>query len=118
MRPPRYQFPEEVRTATRSTASRMIASGDVAQSPEELAAWIDASPDVEATLREGGYGTEFNAEDLYPLLQAMLAHQGVREPAAAAPERKPQLLWIGGAILLLLLIVLVVFLTGGARVGN
>jgi hypothetical protein len=85
MRPPRYQFPEEVRSATRRMASVMVRDGSIARTPEELEGWIAQSQEVREPLIRGGYGTEFTAEDLYPLLEAMVTKAGGPPPAAAVP---------------------------------
>ena len=118
MRPPRYRFPEEVRSATRLTASRMVAEERVAQSPEQLEAWIAENADVSATLQAGGYGTAFAAEDLYPLLQAMLEHRGIPGSAAAeTPSHNPRRRWVGIAVVVIVaaaLLLLVWAWTAGA----
>jgi hypothetical protein len=110
MRPPRYRFPDEVRSTTRGIASRMIEEGRIAQGPEELHAWISQTPDVEASLRRGGYGTAFTAEDLFPLLQAFVAR--ARGPAPEGddlPARSSRRNWlVAGVLLLVLVIVLLV----------
>jgi hypothetical protein len=115
MRPPRYRFPDSVRTTTRSIASRMIQTGEVASTPEELDAWITRNPEEHASLKGGGYGTEFDAQDLFPLLQAMIGHQqqSTAQPAPSLPGRSP-LLWGGGIVLLLLILFLLLAATTGA----
>ena len=40
MRPPRYHFPDEVRSATREMAARSVRAGTVARTPDELDAWL------------------------------------------------------------------------------
>jgi hypothetical protein len=65
MRPPRYHFPDEVRSATREMAARSVRAGTVARTPEELDAWIQQAPDVREPLERGGYTTEFTASDLF-----------------------------------------------------
>ena len=89
MRPPRYHFPDEVRTATREMAARSVRDGTVARTPEELDAWIAQAPDLREPLEHGGYTTEFTATDLYPLYEVMVQRAGGPAPAtaAAAPSR-------------------------------
>jgi len=89
MRPPRYHFPDEVRTSTREMAARTVRDGTVAGTPEELDAWILQAPDVREPLERGGYTTEFTAGDLFPLYEVMVEKAGgvVPRPEAAAPSR-------------------------------
>lgn len=91
MRPPRYHFPDEVRSATREMAARTVRDGTVARTPEELDAWISQAPDVREPLEHGGYTTEFTASDLFPLYEVMVERAGGPAPGAAAadPSRKP-----------------------------
>lgn len=89
MRPPRYHFPDEVRTATREMAAQSVRAGTVARTPEELDAWILQAPDLREPLERGGYATEFTASDLFPLYEVMVEKAGGPAPqaAAAAPSR-------------------------------
>jgi hypothetical protein len=89
MRPPRYHFPDEVRSATREMAAQTVQAGTVARTPEELDAWIQQAPDVREPLERGGYTTHFNASDLFPLYEVMVQKAGGQVPraAAAAPSR-------------------------------
>lgn len=84
MRPPRYHFPDEVRTATREMAARSVRDGTIARTPEELDAYILQAPDLREPLEHGGYTTEFNAADLYPLYEVMVEKAGGPAPGAAA----------------------------------
>jgi hypothetical protein len=59
----------------------MAQEGTVAQTPDELDAWISRHPNVQRSLQSGGYRAVFTAEDLLPLLQAM---------AVASDETKPR----------------------------
>ena len=118
MRAPRYRFPEEVRSATRTIAARMVREGTTAETPEQLDAWIARLPTVAEALRKGGYGTAFTAHDLLPLLHVFIAKAQGSPPArgAAEPERTPGRRWI---VLLLLavaigIVVLALVLTAGA----
>ena len=104
MRAPRYRFPDEVRSATRAMAERMVRQGDTPGSAEALDRWISANPDVEAPLRKGGYGEQFDAAELMPLLQAQVVKAGGSLPEADAPvapakSRSPVLV-LAGALLL------------------
>jgi hypothetical protein len=110
MRPPRYRFPEEVRATTRGIASRMIREEGVARSPEQLAAWIAERPEVREPLVEGGYGTAFTAEDLYPLLAAFLGAAAGPPPEARSPSRSASKWFIWGLIVLLVAAVLLIVL--------
>ena len=89
MRPPRYHFPDEVRSATREMAARTVRDGIVAGTPEELDAWILQAPDVREPLERGGYTTEFTAADLFPLYEVMVEKAGgaVPRPEAPAPSQ-------------------------------
>jgi hypothetical protein len=87
MRPPRYHFPDEVRSATREMAAQSVRAGTVARTPEELDAWILQQPGYREPLERGGYTTEFTASDLFPLYEVMVEQAGgpARPTAAAAP---------------------------------
>jgi hypothetical protein len=106
MRPPRFRFPEEVRSATRVMASRMVQEGSVAQTPAELEAWIARDADVREPLVHGGYGEAFTAEDLFPLLQASVQKAGGPAPAAAAAPRHAGRRWPVGLLIALVVAVL------------
>lgn len=114
MRPPRFRFPDQVRTETREMAARMVHEGSIARSPGELEDWIAREPDARETLEDGGYGTEFTAEDLFPLLEVFVAQAGgstaVAEPRPA-PSRKGWLL-AGIAVAALVVLVLVAAASG------
>lgn len=109
MRAPRYRFPDEVRTATRGIASRMVADGTCADSPEQLDAWLAAAPEVRETLERGGYGTAFTAQDLFPLLQVFMTPRA-ESPGPAVRAVTPSRRWWLIGLFLLLLVVLVVVL--------
>ena len=85
MRPPRYRFPNEVRTTARGIASRMVQGDAIAQTPEELDAWISGHPDVLSSLERGGYRSAFGAGDLFPLLLVFVVQAGGSAPAAEPP---------------------------------
>lgn len=113
MRAPRYKFPEEVRSTTRSIAARMVREGGPAQTAEELDLWISQAPDVRERLVKGGYGTAFTAHDLLPLLHVFVKQAGgsIPEPdAPPPPSKKP---WLVGLVVLLALVLLVLALTSG-----
>ncbi len=93
MRDPRYRFSDDVRATTRAAALRMIHAGTVATSPEALAAWVARTDDLRETLTNGGYGTAFTADDLFPLYQGFVAKATPAPPRASAGRGK--WLWIG-----------------------
>jgi hypothetical protein len=102
MRPPRHRFSDEVRSTTRFIASRMVRGGTIARTPEALEGWIAGAPGVRESLVQGGYGTAFTAEDLFPLLEAMVVKAGGPPPAPAAPPRTSSWMsWVVGFVLLL-----------------
>lgn len=94
MRPPRFQFPNEVRSITRTMASRMVADGTIAGTAEELDAWIGERPEVRESLEIDGYGTEFTADDLFPLLQVFVVQAGGAPPQVDAPPRAAPGKWV------------------------
>jgi hypothetical protein len=114
MRAPRYKFPNQVRNATRVMAGRMVQQGRVPHTPEELDRWISEHPDVRAPLVEGGFGSQFDAGDLMPLLEVFVVQAGgtVAQTEAPPPTRKPSrpLLALLGAVLLGILIALAVLM--------
>jgi hypothetical protein len=87
MRAPRYRFPDEVRSTTRSIASRVVREGTVPGTPDELDAWIARAPEVRESLEQGGYGTRFTSADLFPLFEAGVVQAGgsVPRPVEEAP---------------------------------
>lgn len=99
MRPPRYRFPDEVRSAARAMASRMVRDGTVAETPEQLDDWISGEPEFREPLVRGGYGTEFTSDDLFPLLQVFAARPGGPAPGADAPRGSSQKIWLVGLLL-------------------
>jgi len=104
MRPPRYHFPDEVRSATREMAARTVRAGTVAVTPEELDAWIQQAPDLREPLERGGYTTEFTSGDLFPLYEVMVQQAG-GSAATAAPSRT---LWSAGRLAAAALVIAVV----------
>lgn len=85
MRPPRFRFPDEVRSATRSMATRMVQDGKIAQNEDDLAAWIERDPETRRVMEDGGYGQEFTAGDVFPLLEVFVVQAGGK-PAEPDPE--------------------------------
>lgn len=111
MRPPRYKFPDQVRSTTRAMAARMVQDKTIAQTPEELEAWIAGAPTVRDSLQSGGYGTAFTSQDLLPLLQVFIEQAGGARASADAPVQRPsngrRVVWLVlGALVVLLLIAL------------
>ena len=101
MRDARYQFSEDVRTITRAIAVRMIHAGDVASSPEALDAWIARTDELRERLRDGGYGSAFSADDLFPLFQAAVARKSTPSPPPDRPAMRRRI----GLIVLVIAIV-------------
>jgi hypothetical protein len=113
MRPPRYQFPNEVRETTRAMASRMVGDGTIARTPEELDAWIARAPDARGPLENGGYGREFTADDLFPLLQVFVTQAGGPAPtpdASPRPSSRPFLVAAVLAAVVILVVIVVVLM--------
>jgi hypothetical protein len=113
MRDPRFRFGDDVRAATKEMSGRMAERGSAPQNGDELEWWITANPDIHQRLAQGGYGKEFNAEDLLPLLHVFLAQ---RQPAPAAVRHPTAAFsWPLVAGLLLLLVLLVWAAMAGNR---
>lgn len=114
MRPPRYHFPDEVRTATREMAARTVRAGTVARTPDELDARISEAPDLRAPLEHGGYTTEFTAADLYPLYEVMVEQAGGPPPPAAATDAAHSgwIVWLASAALAIAVIIALVLTLG------
>lgn len=106
MRPPRFRFPDEVRNTTRTIASRMVREGTIAQTPEELDAWISQAPEVRESLENGGFGREFTSHDVFPLLQVFVVQAGGPAPKPEAPPRRSKRPWLVGALVLVLVLLL------------
>jgi hypothetical protein len=118
MRAPRYHFPDRVRNATRSAAAEMVRDGEVVGSVAEFEAWIGERPALREEFVAGGDGTEFDAGDLFPLLQAMVGRAGgtVVVPGEAGRGRGRGMgRWylVGFVVLLVVVAVWVVVTTGG-----
>ena len=108
MRAPRYRFPDEVRAITRTIASRMVHDASIAQTPEQLDAWISESPEVRESLQKGGYNTEFTSHDLFPLLQVFVVQAGGPAPKVDAPPPSSNRGWLVGVGMLLVLLLIAV----------
>lgn len=119
MREPRYRFPEIVRSTTRTMASRMVADGRIAETPEALEGWIEEEPAARDALRKGGYGKEFTAHDLFPLFQVMVGKAGGPTPGVemVPPAARPA--WMLGAAIVagVVIVLLIVGLATGAFSG-
>lgn len=106
MREPRYRFSDAVRATTRAIALRMVHAGEVATTPDELAAWIDKTEDIRGSLTAGGYGTKFNAADLFPLVEGFVGKASKVAPQpVAAPSRRWRWIFVSAAALVILLII-------------
>jgi hypothetical protein len=109
VRAPRYKFPDGVRTATRSFASRAVKAGAVPQTPAELHERILETPDLKRALEDGGYNEKFTADDLFPLYEIFVVQAGgfIGEPARPdAPARRGGRLALIGAVVALVLVAL------------
>ena len=111
MREARYRFSEDVRSATRAIALRMIHAGEVAASPEELGAWIARTDDLRETLTKGGYGSAFDADELFPLFQGSVARATAATPSRSG-ARPARWLWIGLIVVVVVAIVIGVVVAG------
>jgi hypothetical protein len=108
MRDPRYRFSDDVRSVTRAIALRMIHAGEVASSPQALEAWIGRTDDLRERLTNGGYGTDFDAADLFPLFQGFVVKATT---PAAVPSRSgvvsAKWVWVGVIFVVIVLVVVV-----------
>lgn len=110
MRPPRYRFPDEVRSAIRTIATRMVQDGNIARTPEELEEWVAREPAIRETLEDGGYGEEFTAEDMLPLVHVFVVQAGGPDlNAPAAPPPKPNRWLIPVVIAVIVLVFVIIF---------
>ena len=109
MRPPRHRFSDDVRTITRSIAADMVEEGAIAQTPDELDAWIAQRPEARARLEKGGYNDAFDATDLLPLLHAMAGQPATPAPEVPKPSRMPRsALVAGGALVVAIVLGLII----------
>ena len=90
MRPPRYKFPDTVRSATRAFATRAVKERIVPQTPAELHARILETADLKQSLDGGGYGLKFDAEDLFPLYEIFVVQAGGSIGEATVSEAPPR----------------------------
>lgn len=116
MRPPRYRFPDEVRTTTRAMASRMVEEGSVVGTDEELDRWIAERPEYRDPLVRGGYGEKFGADDLLPLLHVFVGAAGGAppRPPGDAPAGASRGRWITAAVVVAALAILAIMLVSCA----
>lgn len=112
MRGPRYRFPNEVRSTARAIASRMVQDDRIVETPEQLEEWISREGDVRKPLEAGGYGTEFTAHDLFPLLQVFITQaEGPAPVVGPAARKSPRwLLGMGVALCLVLAVTAIAIL--------
>ena len=108
MRPPRYRFPDEVRTTTRAMATRMVTESTVVETPADLEAWLVANPRDKQSLEKGGFESEFNAADLLPLLHVMIQNAGGPPPRPTIDPPPPAAKSFWPVIAVALLIVIVI----------
>lgn len=112
MRAPRYQFPEQVRSTTREMAARMIRDEEIVETPEQLEAWIALHPEAKKSLEGGGYGSQFSAQDLFPLLQARLPPVAPPEPERPARRAPSKAMLVAGVLAVLVALAVVFALAG------
>lgn len=105
MRDPRYRFSDDVRTAARALALRANHSGSVATSAEALAVSIEQTEDLRERLVSGGYGSEFDAADLFPLYESQAAKARAASAARSGAGRTKRL-WL--AVILLVTIIVAI----------
>ena len=108
MRPPRHRFSDEVRSTTREMASRMAREGSVPDTQEELDAWISAAPEAREPLVRGGYGRDFGADDLLPLLHVFAGRSEGPARPAVPPARTSRSLVLPALVFLAVLVVVAV----------
>lgn len=106
MRPPRFRFPDDVRSATRIISSRMSEEGTVAASPADLDEWLSRNPELQERLVSGGYGTDFTADDLYPLLIVFMGGAPASSTTPLATSTASKSRWIVLALLALAVLVI------------
>jgi hypothetical protein len=86
----------------------MVGDGTIAETPEQLGAWIEGRPEVKESLEMDGYGTEFTADDLFPLLQVFIVQAGGPAPQVDAPPRaalsRGVLLAVAAGVVIVLLV--------------
>ena len=111
MRDPRYRFSDDVRATTRAIALRMVHAGTVAESPEVLEAWIARTDDVRERLTQGGYGSAFDAGDLFPLFRGFVAKATAAAPPARSSTGRAKWLWIGVVVVIVAVMVVAVVMT-------
>lgn len=110
MRDPRYRFTDGVRASTRAIALRMLHSGEVAESPQQLSEWITRTEDLRESLVKAGYGSAFTSDDLFPLFQSYLA-KASRPAASPAGDGPSRWLWIGVIIAVIVAAITLVAIT-------
>jgi hypothetical protein len=70
----------------------MVREGTIAQTPEQLDAWLAGAPEVKESLQRGGYDTAFTSADLFPLLQVFVVQASgppLESPEPPAAEPRP-----------------------------
>lgn len=108
MREARYRFSDDVRSATRAIALRMIHAGTVTASPEALGAWIARTDDLREKLTRDGYGSAFAADDLFPLFQGYVARATAAATPAPSGAGRARWFWIGLAVVVAAIVIAVI----------
>ena len=101
---------------TREMASRMVRDGAVAETPEQLDAWIARTPDAREVLERDGYTRDFTAHDVFPLLQVFVAQAGGRiNPVAETRPRSYATWWLAGFLVLLFVLLVFALVSNASR---
>ena len=114
MREARYRFSDAVRATTRAIALRMIHAGEIAASPQELREWIERTDDVRERLTQGGYGSAFSAEDLFPLFQGFVARATAVDPS---PVRSRASRRLSKRLIVVIVAIVIAVVVVGIRMG-
>ncbi|MEW5927963.1 MAG: hypothetical protein AB1941_10780 [Gemmatimonadota bacterium] len=92
----------------------MVREGSVPSTPEELDAWIAGAPDAREPLERGGYGRDFAADDLLPLLHVFAAQAGGAAPSVAQARTTSWNRWALAVALLAVVVVLIALAVSGS----
>ena len=92
----------------------MIHAGNVATSADELAQAIDRTDDLREKLKAGGYGTAFDAEELFPLYEGAVARatNAAATRSAPATSSSSKWLWVLGAAAIVAVVVILLLVAG------
>lgn len=94
----------------------MVRDGTVAETPEQLDAWIARTPDAREVLERDGYPRDFTAHDLFPLLQVFVGKAGGRiDPVQETRPRSFGKWWLVGFLVLLFVLLVFALLNNASR---